>query len=104
MMRGMTQATITKEQLAELAGRYFLSADHDDVPLKLWIDTAPRLKQSYLRAIWDGAPDVASMVRLAALAEALDERFGTSLVCCVYAEDRDWAEIEAAAKALQQVE
>ena len=100
----MSDRTITKEELAELAGRYFLSADHDDVPLKLWIDSAPNLEQSYLRAVWEGGPPMASVVRMMALAEALDERYGTALVCCVYDSDRDWVEIEAAAKALQRVQ
>ena len=98
------KATITKEQLAELAAAYFLSADEPDIPLKLWIDTALQLEQSYLRAAFEGTPRKASLVRLAALAEALDERHGTDLVCCVYAGDCDWAEIEARSRHLGRVQ
>lgn len=104
MIGGMdADPTITKDELAHLAGRYFLEASIDDVPSRLWIDTAEALGQSYLRACFDGGVSAASLGRLSALGAALDERYGVSLVCVVYDRDREWDEIEAASAALQRV-
>lgn len=97
-------AEITKEALADMAGRVFLPSGEDSVPLKLWVEHCPALGQSYLRACFDGDASIDSIVRLVELADRLDERYGTRLVCCAYGEDMDWAEIEARSRALQTLQ
>lgn len=104
MIVGMDEdPTITKDELAAIAGRYFKSASIEDIPCRLWIDTAEALSQSYVRACFDGRPSASSLCRLASLAEALDDIYGTNLVAVAYPGDRPWDEIEAAAEALQKV-
>lgn len=104
MMRHMdTEPTITKDELADLAGKHFLEASIDDIPSRLWIDTAEQLGQSYLRACFDGGASASSLAMLAALGSALDARYGVRIVCVAYGRDREWDEIEAASAALQKV-
>lgn len=104
MMRHMdAEPTITKDELADLAGKYFLEASIDEIPSRLWIDTAEQLEQSYLRACFDSGFSAPCLVRLAALGSALDDRYGVSLVVVAYTSDREWDEIEAASAALQKV-
>lgn len=104
MMRRMdAEPTITKDELADLAGQYFLRASIEDIPSRLWIDTAEQLEQSYLRACFDGGASASALLRLSALGSALDDRYGVNLICVAYGRDREWEEIEAASAALQKV-
>lgn len=95
--------TITKDELAEMAGIFFGRATIEEIPSRLWVDTAEALGQSYLRACFDQKASASSLVRLAALGAALDDRYGVNLVCVAYESDREWNEIEAASAALQKV-
>lgn len=103
MIHRMSGPTISRDELADFAARAFIDAEMDDMPSKLWIDTAEALEQSYLRACWDRPVTGKCLARIALLASAIDAKYGTELVCCAYGFDRDWAEIEAAAKSLKAV-
>ena len=104
MIGFMDEIPITKEQVADLAGVYFASADIDDVPSKLWLDYWVAGKQLYLRAAFDHGIRAPSLIRLGALAMGLDDRHGTALVTVAYDGDVEWDEIEQRNRALNRVE
>lgn len=86
--------TVTKEQLAELAGAVFYGCDEPDIPEKLWIDGYAAGNQLYLRAIFAPQASVGSFGLLVALARTVDETYGTELVAVMYIEDASWDVIE----------
>lgn len=97
------QIPITKEQVADLAGEYFLNADIEDTPSKLWLDYYVPGKQLFLRACFDHGIKTISLVRLGALAMGLDERHGTEIIPVAYGRDYEWDEIEGFTRALNRV-
>jgi hypothetical protein len=94
---------ITQEQLAEHAGAYFAYATVEEVPEKLWLDCYVPANQWYIRAVFSSGLSTISLVRLAALAVALSERYKVELVPVAYAENCDWEELEARNAALNEV-
>lgn len=100
-----TDAPITMEQLASEAGRFFRSASLHEVPAKLWVDcyASADPPQFYLRATFDRHASTASLVRLAALTAALEEKHALPLVMVAYDEDQTWEEIEEANRVLNRV-
>lgn len=92
--KGLAMNTVTKKQLAELAGAVWHGQAEADVPEKLWIDGYDAGEQLYLRAIFSPAASVGSLALLVALARTIDETYGTELVCCMYIEDVDWSVID----------
>lgn len=104
MIGKMHEIPITKEQVAQLAGVYFASAEVDDIPSKLWLDYWVAGDQLYLRAAFDHGVRSVSLIRLGALAMGLDERHGTALVTVAYDGDIEWEEIEERNRALNRVE
>ena len=94
---------ITKEQLAEQAARFFLYAETDDIPEKLWIDMYVAGEQCYLRAIFSTRTTFLSLARLAGLAAAVEEVYDTPLIPVAYMTDMSWQEIEDNNRRLNQV-
>jgi len=99
----MDAAPITKEQLAEVAGRYFLYADTQDIPEKLWLDVYVAGNQCYLRAIFSKRAGSLSFRMLSAVAKAIDRLYGTKLVAVAYTSDMTWEEIEDNNRRLNRV-
>ncbi len=100
----MPYVEITQEQLAHTAALYFSRASLEDVPAKLWLDYYKAADQLYLRAAFDHGIKPISLVRLGAVATALDEIYGTELVPVAYDRDYDWGEVEEWSQALNRVE
>jgi len=94
---------ISKDELAKLAGAYFLRARPEDVPAKLWLDCYWAAEQVYLRATFDTKLCNAKLVRLKALAQGLTAAYGIGVVAVAYPDDADWDEVEARADALNAV-
>ena len=94
---------ISMEELAEAAGRYFRHAEVRDIPSKLWLDAYVHASQVYLRACFDDRLIEASQVRLEALAAALGDAHGLSIVAVAYPQDHEWSEIEQRARELNAV-
>jgi hypothetical protein len=99
----MAYVDITQEQLAKTAAVYFSKADLDDVPAKLWLDYYQAADQLYLRACFDKGLKPISLVRLGAVATALDEIYGTELIPVAYDGDHEWDEVEAWNRTLNEV-
>jgi len=99
----MDAAPITKEQLAQVAGQYFLYAETQDIPEKLWLDVYVAGNQCYLRAIFAERASYLSLARLSALAASVDELYGTQLVAVAYTSDMSWEEIEDNNRRLNRV-
>jgi hypothetical protein len=94
---------ISREVLAETAGKYFSYADKADIPAKLWLDSYVAGRQLYLRAAFDAPVKTISLVRLGALAVALGDKHGIEIVAVAYEGDVDWDTIELRNRLLNTV-
>jgi len=95
VMAAFKPVEVSNEQLAELAKHFFANVPKSQIPEKLWLDTAVNLEQTYLRACYRRSILKSStLFRLAALADAIDQAYGTKLVVVAYNKDHAWQQLE----------